>query len=376
MATAFPFLHTQTGFLAMRRQIYIRTGILVGLLLLITGFQYALSNDGTVLRRYIQFIYYPLQKGRSLLFNPIPVSIGDILYLLLILFFILLLIRLVYFLTTYKRNKNDFWIELLRCFTFPAVVYLAFLLLWGGNYARPGLTAHWSLGKLHWDAAALVHLNQTLIKKLNDTSYVQIKFPDLDIVNKEALQYYHQQYNHPIAPLKVKPTSLGYLLNYLGIQGYYNPLSGEAQFNRFIPAFMHPFVVAHEMAHQTGIAAEDDANLMAYILCVESNNPAFQYSGYLNLFLYAFADLKEKNNEIAEQLLNGLNPNTMSDIEELKSMRRKYRSRFRGGATALYDEYLRFHGQREGIRTYGQVTRWVYFWEQSQKLRVNVTINP
>lgn len=356
--------------------IYIRAGLLALLLLLIFGLQYAIGHSHPALLFYIRNIFLPLQRGRSYLFNAVPISVGDIVYLVLALLLLLIFIRCIYFLFTYRKNKTDLWVELLRLVTLPLAVYTVFLFFWGGNYSRPPLAADWDLKSLKWDTAALIQLNRSLVLHMNEERDLQPKFPDLKTLNTTADAYYHQRFGNRLPRLKVKPTSLGYMLNYLGIQGYYNPLSGEAQFNRFIPRFMHPFVLTHEMAHQAGIAAEDDANLMAYIICVESNNAAFRYSAYFNLFLYAYADLKAKDTLVAKSIFAELNQQSKNDMDTLRAMNRRYRSKFRLISSSLYDDYLKWHGQHEGINTYNDVTRWVYFWEHSDKKRANLMVCP
>lgn len=341
--------------------------ILLLLLLLIGGLHYALTRNSAFLQWYMTDAFPWTQKQRSNLLNSFSVSIGDYLYLLLGLFFLLLIVRFVYFSLRFKNSKEDFWPALLLLLNFPAYIYLLFLLLWGGNYARPTLAASWGVDGPNWDSSKLMQLNRSLVKKLNNLRDSAINFADFKVINHQANIYYQEKLGTEDIALKVKHTSLGYLLNYLGINGYYNPLSGEAQFNRFIPKFMHPFVIAHEMAHQTGIAAEDDANLMAYIICAESQDAAFRYSGYFNLFLYAFNDLKTINKNGADVLLLELNARSKQDIQELREMKQKFKSRFRGISLYLYDEYLRWHGQQEGINSYAGVVKWAYYWEQNRR---------
>ncbi|WP_118976142.1 DUF3810 family protein [Taibaiella koreensis] len=360
----------------MKRRNYLRIGAIVVLLVLILIFQYTLSNSESFLGFYIRDIFLPLQKGRSNLLNGISVSLGDILYLLLALLLLLVLIRTLYFLFTFRKNKGDLLTESLRLVMLPLFIYFIFLLFWGGNYARKPLSASWDLEMLQWDTPALIDLNEQLVKGMNAEQQQPIVYSNLERTNVLANNLYHQRFGDRLPRLKVKPTSLGYMLNYLGIQGYYNPLSGEGQFNRFIPLFMHPFVVSHEMAHQAGIAAEDDANLLAYVLGAESSIPAFRYSAYFNLFLYAYSDLQVRDSIAARQIFAHLNQQSRNDMDTLRAMNRRYRSKFRRISTSLYDEYLRFHGQTEGINTYSDVTRWVYFREHAQKKEADLNVCP
>src|SRR2546421_2599 len=71
-------------------------------------------------------------------------------------------------------------------------------------------------------------------------------------------------------------------MSHLGLSGFYMPFTGEPNFNAAQPDFDLPYVVAHEKAHQRGFAREDEANFIAFVVCVNSTNPYVRYSGYLN----------------------------------------------------------------------------------------------
>lgn len=354
----------------------IRIVIIALLLIVIITLHLALAYSRRFLDFYIGYIYLPLQSLRSYLLNKTDISIGDMIYLLLGLFFLLLLLRSVYYAFTYRKNKADLKVELLRLLTFPLAVYLLFLVLWGGNYLRPALSDRWDMNGFNWNKKTLIRLNELLLARLNEESKDVIFFPEDESLNLYLNTAYHDRLCDMLPQLKIKATSLGYMLNYLGIQGYYNPLSGEGQFNRFIPDFMHPFVIAHEMAHQAGIAAEDDANLLAYIICSESDVLPIRYSAHFNLFLYAFSELKITDKAAAKEIFAQLNQTNKEHMEELRKMSRKYRSSFRKMSNTLYDEYLRMHGQTDGIESYSLVTRWAYFWEYTQKRKADLKVCP
>lgn len=343
----------------------VRISLILFLIICIVSLQLALSKSEAFLSFYFHRIFLPFQKFRSALLNKLNFSLGDYLYLFLFLLILLIFIRLVYFAITFKNNKDDFWIEGLRFFTFPLVIYLCFLIFWGGNYNKKPIHEEWKSKEWKWNQEKLIELNDFLILKINETVAENgpFNYEKLKVLNQKSNSYFHQYFDENLPVLKVKVTSLGYFLNYLGIHGYYNPLSGEAQFNKFILPFMHPFVITHEMAHQIGIAREDDANLLAYVLGVKSEDPIYRYSAYFNLFLYANADLKAKNQDLANEFLQKLNPQSMQDIKDLRAMYLRYKSFLRGFSNYLYEEYLILHGQDKGLDSYNQVTEWVYFWE-------------
>ncbi|MFT4062170.1 MAG: DUF3810 domain-containing protein [Edaphocola sp.] len=354
----------------------LRNCVLVGLLVFLSIFQYALAHSVGFLTFYMAYVYRPMQKMRSAVLNGIPFSVGDIFYLLLGIALLAAIVRMVYFLLTFRKNRNEVITETVRFLNVPLVVYAIFLISWGGNYYRKPLSGHWPLAHVNWDSGALLKMNISIVEHLNRERLFATRFPNLKSTNAIANQLYHIRYGDKIAALKVKPTALGYALSYLGIQGYVNPFSGEAQFNRFIPPFMHPFVVCHEMAHQAGIAAEDDANLLAFVVGSESNVPAFRYSAWFNLFLYAYGDLKATDSTAAKTIFNTLNLQTRNDLDTLRTMQRRYRSSFRKYSTRLYDGYLRLHGQHDGINSYNDVVRWVYLRQQLGNEKADLPVCP
>ena len=83
----------------------------------------------------------------------------------------------------------------------------------------------------------------------------------------------------------------GWLGNYSGFTGYYNPFTGESQVNSTVPVFTIPYTACHEVAHQLGYAKEMEANFAGYLAASTSDDNFFRYSVYLDLFRYANRNL-------------------------------------------------------------------------------------
>lgn len=337
---------------------------------------YLESAPGNV-SSYVTKYFLPIQKLKNSVFNGVSFSIGDLLYLLLLFLLLTLIIHCIYCAATFKSNKLEFFAGLLRIGNLLLTVYLIFLISWGGNYYRPELTKQWgkNIGK-DWSTNSLIQLNTFLVKKLNSFSTVKIAFPNLKRTNFIADSLYHSDFGKVLPNLKIKLTSIGYLLSYAGVNGYYNPLTGEGQFNKDLPPFMHPFIITHEMAHQTGVAAEDDANLLAYLIGVKSNNPAFQYSAYFNIFIYSYPDLKDVDSAQATVVWNNLNKRSQQDYKALLAVYRHYKSFVRKLSNDIYNSYLKWNGQKKGLGSYDMVVRWVYYWEFQAKEKADLKICP
>ncbi len=73
--------------------------------------------------------------------------------------------------------------------------------------------------------------------------------------------------------------------------GYYFPFSMEANYNDVMYIMNKPATLCHELAHLRGYIYEDEANFIAYLACLESEDIVFQYAGYLSVITYLYNDL-------------------------------------------------------------------------------------
>lgn len=340
--------------------------ILFILILVLTGIQFLLPYRPDLVAAYDTHIFRPYQSFRDIVFGFIPVSMGDILYICLGLSLITTIIKWLYYIIRFSDKKHTLGHSLLRALLTIGTLYLLFFIGWGGNYYKPSLPVYWGLDKTETSGdAELLAFDSFLVHRMN--VYAPHFHPaKLKDYSRKAKEYYIQYTNGQARRfgLKAKPSIFGYWLQHLGIQGYYNPFTGEAQVNKYQPAFMLPFVVSHEMAHQSGVAAEEDANLMAYVLGAQVPDSSFRYSAYFNIWLYTHSRLYRVDSVKANEVKKLLNPISMAHIDTLRAIRQRYKSDFSEYGADVYDGYLKMHNQKDGIRSYGRVASSAWAWEQ------------
>src|SRR5690606_3678956 len=106
---------------------------------------------------------------------------------------------------------------------------------------------------------------------------------DFSTLSQQAVSSFSQleePFAKPNKGYHVKSSWLHPIISYLGTAGYYNPLTGEAQVNTAMPGFTQPFTALHELAHQSGVGPEDEANFIAFIAGIGSEKVLFRYSAY------------------------------------------------------------------------------------------------
>lgn len=77
------------------------------------------------------------------------------------------------------------------------------------------------------------------------------------------------------------------------IAGCYYPFSMEANYNDVMYVMNLPSTLCHELGHLKGYIREDEANLIGYLACVQSEDIFFQYSGYLSVLYYVDKDFRQ-----------------------------------------------------------------------------------
>lgn len=89
-----------------------------------------------------------------------------------------------------------------------------------------------------------------------------------------------------------KPVLGSFFMYQAGYNGVYFPFSLEANYNTYISDIRYPHVACHELAHLKGYIYEDEADFIAYLACVGSDDEQLQYAGYLGVLHYIDSDYR------------------------------------------------------------------------------------
>ncbi|MBL7682892.1 MAG: DUF3810 domain-containing protein [Flavipsychrobacter sp.] len=320
---------------------------------------------------YNQYVFQPYQLLRNLVFGKIPFSIGDIVYISWGCSLLILVLRWLYYLMSIREYAETLRYAFIKAMGGLASIYLMFMIGWGGNYYKEPLSKYWLVDENRWNDSSIIAFDKYLVQQLNITAphYKSYNFKE---ITRRAEGYYkkHTDCYRNGKGLEVKASLFGNWLQYMGVQGYYNPFTGEGQVNKGELHFMLPYVVSHELAHQSGVGAEDDANLLAYALSVQTNDTTFMYSAYFNVWLYTHMQLRMRDTVAANVIKKDLNPITLQHIKELREQRKKYRSKLGAYTGDMYDQYLKLNGQKDGIESYDKVTVSAWLWELQRNNRI------
>ncbi len=153
----------------------------------------------------------------------------------------------------------------------------------------------------------------------------------------------------------IKPVMLSELMSYTHITGVYSFFTGEANLNISFPDYTLPYTAAHELAHQRGIAREDEANFMAFLVCSASDDGYLRYCAYLNLYEYVASALYSASSELYYEVLDTLPAAVRYEMQAYSNFFAKYRNSPAADVSgAVNNTFLIIHGT-EGTKSYGMV---------------------
>ena len=142
---------------------------------------------------------------------------------------------------------------------------------------------------------------------------------------------------------------------YTHISGVYTYFTGEANINTNFPDYTIPYTAAHEMAHQRGIAREDEANFIAFLVCISSDDPYIRYSGYLEVYEYVASSLYSADKNYYSAVYSSLKTNVRAEMAAYSAFFDKYRENVVANVSeAVNNSYLQIHGT-VGSKSYGLV---------------------
>ena len=347
--------------LMKNRRLLIFTGILLVLALLIRLYS---SGSIRVENGYSTGIYPYIASFLRHLLGWLPFSLGDILYGIFVGWILWKLIKGIRALFKKKVTRQSFIHGSLKLLAVFLCLYVFFNFLWGINYNRKGIAAQLQLSMDKYSLNDLKDLNGLLVQKVNDAKSSLVRRQEAYPTNGQLFKKVQEAYAsvdslYPFLQyhtISIKSSLWGWLGNYTGFTGYYNPFTGEAQVNTTIPKFIQPYTTCHEVAHQLGYAKEMEANFVGYLAASASTDTLFHYSVYLDLFIYSNRNLFRSDSVAAKIFAQQLIPAVRTDLQEWRDFNRRHRNPIEPMIRWLYGKYLESNEQPQGVLSYDEVT--------------------
>jgi hypothetical protein len=322
--------------------------VLVGGLLLLLR-----PSAGWVESAYSNGGYVVWQHAISRVTLPLPFSLGDVVGLLGIAAAVWIVVHAI---RGWKRARWPAIASGVLSLAALAGFFAAwFVVSWGWNYDRAPLETRVRYDASAANDAAMAQLRERAMAQMNalaPAAHARADAPfDLDDL-RAAWTPVVQRLGDTWTPNVGRPkvSIADPFMAATGTSGFINPLTLESQLATDLLWFERPFDLAHEWTHVAAFAREDEANYVAVLACLRSNDPVARYSGWMELFLYLPQKQHYQRSEFG--------PLVWQDFAAIRA-RNAHRlnlslSRFTWHA---YSAYLKTNHVASGVQNYNEVTR-------------------
>ena len=296
--------------------------------------------------------------------NILPFSLAEA-CLLFIPIFLFLIIRYVW---KYRCNTLRSTLVTLVCILSIASMFLSsFVFTFSAGYRGKELDEKLGLYAVEIDKNDLYNSAEYLVGKINELS-PSVKY---DTEGFSVMPYTFSEMNNKLIDAydsfskkygfinnfysRLKPIMLSEAMSYAHITGVYTFFTGESNLNVGFPDYTIPYTAAHELAHQRGIAREDEANMMAFLVSLESDDTYIKYCAYVNMYEYVGNALYKADKELYRKADAKLDRNVYNEQVAYSKFFKKYSQSITSQVSGVVnDAYLQSQGT-EGRKSYGMV---------------------
>ena len=346
-----------------------QTAVLFAIALLI--FLFGMSSTAVEFL-YTHGVYQISAAIQRFLSSIFPFALGDFLYLMLVFYAVYSVFKGIKKLVKTKHyfGGSSSKALLIQPINFVLVLYIAFKLLWGLNYSRMPVTSLLGIKNEKYTDQQLVALGDYMVEQINviqasRSAQQQLRrtYTIKELQEKAAAAYQQLAVKNPYFTYKnpaLKAVLSSWLVTKIGLEGYYNPLSGEANVNMLLNPANLPFVTCHEISHQLGVAREDEANLIGYLATTASQDTNFRYSGNYCVLKSVLFEIGVKSPLEYARLRKKINPLTLQDFKSDREFWGKYNSNMFGYMETTLDQFLKLNNQYKGVKSYQDIVLWLY----------------
>ena len=229
---------------------------------------------------YILNIYPIFVNTLGRVASFLPISVGEMgLYALIIGFVVYTVSSIVRVIRRKERVLKQL-VNWLHCvMTSVSLILMVYTMTCGINYYAQSFSTTQGLSIQKSSKEELIALTRFLADRVNEASKEMVLDRDgctvITVnVQKEAVKAMKAASEHYSVLRgyypRPKPVLISRFLSVQQVSGIYSPFTMEANYNREMVDYNLPFTACHELSHLKGFMREDEANFIAFLVCVTS----------------------------------------------------------------------------------------------------------
>ena len=333
---------------------------------ILTALFYALEDDSSLMGRWVEDFLAPFIQTVGRFWSIFPFSVAEVMAACFIAGTVIWLVRAVVLLVKQKQGRA-FLRRLAAYVCLLCWLWCAFCWMWNCTYRAPGFAEKYNLSKAPYSPEQLLNVTVMFTIQAAELSDDVPRNEDLSFALSPAEAFDRAEgiYDNiseffpslELSHRRAKPIVCSRLQSMLGYTGVYFPFTGEANVNIDQVPCLVPATIAHEMAHQRMVAAEEECNFVGVMACISSEDVVFQYSGWMMGLVYLINALYDLSPELAQEVMrqgftDELRKDWNDNYEYWQALESPTQEKANEVMDEVYDGYLKSQGQALGLMSY------------------------
>lgn len=360
---------------------FLKKRLLLLLFIPVSFFILWITRNNTEISEYIfaRSIYKWLSQGISMISGIFPFSLMEVEVIAIPLLAVYFSIRFIIKIYSKLKNKKDdagytCVLGMINAAAALGIILFLYVILGGINYYRYPFAVYSGLEIRESSVDELYSLNLELAdeaamlrKQLHEeggfedaNGVLQINNSDWNAVSdnmEDAFLKLSEKY--PVLGgnyRSLKPVFFSKIMSRMEITGIFWPFTMEANVNIDAADYSIPATMGHELAHLRGFMREDEANFIGYLVCKESDNIAYQYSGIMLALNYAGNQLYRQDQTLYQSVREHYNTQMTADLREEYYYWKQFEDTVISTVSnTVNDNYLKANKQNDGVKSYGRM---------------------
>lgn len=291
---------------------------------------------------------------------------------------------LVYIITTILRGirQKGWGVRIYRlCMTLLSAflaIYAGFCLLWGVYYYGDDFAAKSGLSR---DKISVEQLQTVTVYFADMANAYADRVPRDEngvcaidraaVLERSRVLYAGLEQKYPCLtgpPVRAKGIVCSRVMSAIDFTGFFFPFTAEANVNMDFPTALFPSTVAHELAHQRGVAKEQEANFVAVLACLEDGAPEQVYSAALLAYVHLGNALYSADREAWAEVYGSLSDRVKGDFAADRAYWKQFETPVREASNTVYEGFLQSYDQELGLKSYGACVDYLvnYYYEAAR----------
>ena len=314
-------------------------------------------------RRLSEGVVRPVHRFLARATGALPFSLAEVLILAAAIgLFVYIIIEIVHL---FQRNqkKRIVYIIFITLLSFGLMVYALFCLLWGVFYYGDDFITRSGLSQREISVEELETVTAWFAALANDYAAQVPRDGDgvcasdrQAVLARSPALYDAVVADYPsLAGPRVAPKGFHFsrLLSYTDFTGFFFPFTGEANVNMDFPPSLFAATVAHELAHQRGVAKEQEANFVAVLASLSDGDPDYCYSACLLAYTHLGNALYAADRSAWERVYSTLDQAVLRDFAANRAYWQQFETPVQTVSNTVYEGFLQSYDQTLGLKSYG-----------------------